>query len=145
MWYSGGEQYEPNAIGYATSPDGREWSKHKENPIFRPDPKTDWEKDRVTACQVERHGDWHFMFYIGFADRDRAQIGLARSKDGITNWERHQANPIVRPGKGKWDADAIYKPYANFDGKRWLLWYNGRRGGVEQIGVAIHDGEDLGF
>jgi hypothetical protein len=26
-----------------------------------------------------------------------------------------------------------------------LLWYNGRRGGVEQIGAAIHDGEDLGF
>ena len=22
MWYSGGEQYEPNAIGYATSPTG---------------------------------------------------------------------------------------------------------------------------
>jgi predicted GH43/DUF377 family glycosyl hydrolase len=145
MWYSGGEQYEPNAIGYATSPDGRKWSKHQENPIFRPEPKTEWEKDRVTACQVVRQGDWHVMFYIGFADRDRAQIGLARSKDGITNWERHPANPIIRPGKDRWDADAVYKPYAIFDGKRWLLWYNGRRGGVEQIGVAIHDGESLGF
>jgi len=145
MWYSGGEQYEPNAIGYATSPDGRKWSKHKGNPIFRPDPSTEWEKDRVTACQVVRQGDWHVMFYIGFADRDRAQIGLARSKDGITNWERHPANPIIRPGKDRWDADAVYKPYAIFDGKRWLLWYNGRRGGVEQIGVAIHDGEGLGF
>jgi predicted GH43/DUF377 family glycosyl hydrolase len=145
MWYSGGEQYEPNAIGYATSPDGQKWSKHKENPIFRPDPKSEWEKDRVTACQVVRLGDWHVMFYIGFADRDRAQIGLARSKDGITNWERHPANPIVRPGKDRWDADAVYKPYAMFDGKRWLLWYNGRRGGIEQIGVATRDGEDLGF
>jgi hypothetical protein len=85
------------------------------------------------------------MFYIGFADRDRAQIGLARSKDGITDWQRHPANPIIRPGKGQWDADAVYKPYAIFDGRRWLLWYNGRRGGVEQIGVAIHEGEDLGF
>ncbi|HJZ91343.1 MAG TPA: family 43 glycosylhydrolase [Gemmataceae bacterium] len=145
MWYSGGEQYEPNAIGYATSPDGRKWSKHKENPIFRPDLKTEWEKDRVTACQVVRQGDWHVMFYIGFANRDRAQIGLARSKDGITNWERHPANPIIRPGKDRWDADAVYKPYAIFDGKRWQLWYNGRRGGDEQIGVATHEGEDLGF
>lgn len=145
MWYSGGEQYEPNAIGYATSPDGQKWSKHKGNPIFRPDPKTAWEKDRVTACQVVRQGEWHVMFYIGFADQNRAQIGLARSKDGITGWERHPANPIIRPGKDRWDADAVYKPYAIFDGKRWLLWYNGRRGGVEQIGVAIHDGEGLGF
>jgi predicted GH43/DUF377 family glycosyl hydrolase len=145
MWYSGGEQYEPNAIGYATSADGRKWSKHKDNPIFRPDPKTEWEKDRVTACQVVRQGDWHVMFYIGFADRDRAQIGLARSKDGITKWERHPANPIIRPGKDRWDADAVYKPYAIFDGKRWRLWYNGRKGGVEQIGMATHEGEDLGF
>ena len=44
------------------------------------------------------------MFYIGFRDRDHAQIGLARSKDGITGWERHPANPIIRPGVGKWDA-----------------------------------------
>jgi predicted GH43/DUF377 family glycosyl hydrolase len=145
MWYSGGEQYEPNAIGYATSADGLKWTKHEKNPIFRPDPKAPWEKDRVTACQVLKQGEWYIMFYIGFRDRDHAQIGLARSKDGITDWQRHRANPIVRPGKDKWDADAVYKPYALFDGKRWLLWYNGRRGGVEQIGVAVHDGEDLGF
>ncbi|HEY7308736.1 MAG TPA: hypothetical protein VH643_05155 [Gemmataceae bacterium] len=145
MWYSGGEQYEPNAIGYATSEDGRKWIKHEKNPIFRPEAKNAWEKDRVTACQVVKQGDWHVMLYIGFRDRDHAQIGLARSKDGITGWERHSANPIIRAGKGRWDADAVYKPYAIFDGKRWLLWYNGRRGGVEQIGAAIHDGEDLGF
>ena len=24
-------------------------------------------------------------------------------------------------------------------------WYNGRKGAVEQIGLALHDGEDLGF
>jgi hypothetical protein len=52
---------------------------------------------------------------------------------------------VVCPGKGQWDHDAVYKPYALFDGRRWLLWYNGRKGGVEQIGLALHDGEDLGF
>ncbi|HVS39435.1 MAG TPA: family 43 glycosylhydrolase [Gemmataceae bacterium] len=145
MWYSGGEQYEPNAIGFATSDDGLKWTKHEKNPIFRPEPNNGWEKERVTACQVLQQGDGYVMFYIGFADRDHAQIGLARSKDGIADWKRHPANPIIRPGKGNWDADAVYKPFARFDGKRWLLWYNGRRGGVEQIGVAIHDGEDLGF
>ncbi len=145
MWYSGGEQYEPDAIGYATSRDGLKWARHEGNPIFRPEPKSAWEKDRVTGCQVIRRGDWHFMFYIGFADRHRAQVGLARSKDGITGWQRHPANPLLRPGPGKWDGDAVYKPYAIFDGRRWLLWYNGRRGDREQIGVAFHEGEGLGF
>ncbi len=145
MWYSGGEQYEPNAVGYATSKDGLKWVKRKDNPVFKPEPGLTWDKDRVTACQVVRQGDMYIMFYIGFRDRDHAQIGLARSKDGITAWERHQANPVIRPSVGKWDADAVYKPYAIFDGQKWLLWYNGRRGGVEQIGLATHEGEDLGF
>ena len=94
---------------------------------------------------VSRQGDGYLMFYIGFRDRDHAQIGVARSKDGIANWQRHPANPIIRPGVGKWDQDAVYKPYAIFDGQKWLLWYNGRRGGVERIGLATHEGEDLGF
>ncbi len=55
------------------------------------------------------------------------------------------ANPIIFPGKDQWDHDACYKPYAIFDGKKWLLWYNGRHGGLEQIGVVFHEGEDLGF
>jgi beta-1,2-mannobiose phosphorylase / 1,2-beta-oligomannan phosphorylase len=34
MWYSGGEQYEPNAIGYVFSTDGLTWARHEQNPIF---------------------------------------------------------------------------------------------------------------
>ena len=145
MWYSGGEQYEPDAIGYATSADGLSWTKHAGNPIYRADPARAWERHKVTACQVVRHGDWYVMFYIGFRDIDHAQIGLARSRDGISGWERHPANPILRPGAGKWDADAVYKPFAIPGDGRWRLWYNGRRGSVEQIGMAIHEGDDLGF
>jgi beta-xylosidase len=99
----------------------------------------------VTACQVVRRGDWYYMFYIGFRDVDHAQIGVARSRDGVTGWERHPDNPIVRPTPGGWDQDAVYKPSVLFDGQRWLMWYNGRRGGTEQIGLAVHVGEDLGF
>lgn len=144
MWYSGGEN-EPNAIGFATSPDGVAWTKHPANPIFVPDPRNNWEPDRVTGCQVVRQGDWYVMFYIGFRGIGSAQIGLARSKDGIAAWQRHPANPIVRLSKDAWDAEACYKPYALYDGRKWLLWYNGRRGQLQQIGVAVHEGEDLGF
>ena len=145
MWYSGGEQYEPDAIGFATSPDGMVWSKRDKNPIFKSDPAIPWEKDKVTACQVIRDGNWYVMFYIGFRDRDHAQIGIARSKDGVTRWQRLPANPIISPSAGQWDADACYKPFAIFDGAKWLLWYNGRHADREQIGVAIHEGRDLGF
>jgi predicted GH43/DUF377 family glycosyl hydrolase len=145
MWYSGGEQYEPNVIGYATSPDGLHWTRHDRNPIFVPDKKAAWEQERVTGCQVVRQGEWYLMFYIGFRDVHHAQIGVARSRDGITHWERHPDNPIIHAGAEKdWDHDAVYKPYAILEKGRWLLWYNGRTGGTEQIGLAIHEGDDLG-
>jgi hypothetical protein len=147
MWYSGGEIYEPDAIGYATSADGVHWTKPPGNPIFTPDPTCHWERAKVTACQVMKHRDWHLMFYIGFRDIDHAQIGLARSRDGIGGWQRHPSNPIISPSEGEWDHDATYKPFALFheEEKVWRLWYNGRRGQSEQIGMASHVGEDLGF
>lgn len=145
MWYSGGENYEPDAIGYAISTDGLTWTKHPKNPIFRPDTSFTWESCKVTACQVIEDDGWYVMFYIGFRDVHTAQIGIARSRDGISDWQRHPSNPIISPTPDAWDADATYKPFAIFDGARWLLWYNGRRGGVEQIGLAIHEGHDLGF
>jgi hypothetical protein len=50
----------------------------------------------------------------------------------------------MKPGMG-WDSSAIYKPYAITYNNRWLLYYNGRRNNHEQIGIAIHEGLDLGF
>ena len=144
MWYSGGEQYEPDAIGYATSKDGLTWEKYWGNPIFQSDPANQWEQYKVTACQIIKEKNDYLMFYIGFRDIDYAQIGIAKSKDGVNGWQRHPQNPIIRPGSG-WDASAVYKPYAIFDGVQWLLWYNGRNGGKEQIGMATHQGKDLGF
>ena len=129
MWYSAGDQYEPDAIGYATSLDGLHWRKGASDPIFKPDPTNPWEQHKVTAVQVQKRGGWYLMFYIGFRDRDHAQIGLARSRDGITHWQRHPANPIIRPEPGEWDQDACYKkqvPYFLFPviGKeRNFRWY----------------------
>lgn len=145
MWYSGGQQYEPNAIGYATSGDGLVWHKYNANPVLRPNPKNDWEKDRVTAAQILYWKGWYYAFYIGFRDIDHAQIGLARSKDGITGWIRHAEDPIVRPTPKGWDADACYKPYALYSDGQWRLWYNGRREHLEQIGLVTHSGESLDF
>ena len=145
MWYSAGQQYEPNSIGYATSTDGLHWKKYGSNPVLTPDPRYDWEKNRVAAAQIQLWNGWYYALYIGFRDIDHAQIGLARSKDGITGWVRHAGNPIVRPTPGAWDADACYKPFAVYSNCGWKLWYNGRHIHLEQIGLVTRSGESLGF
>ncbi len=149
MWYSGmrdgGRMYEPDSIGYAESPDGIAWAKHAANPVFSASGDGGCDSLKVTACHVVKRGGWHYMFYIGFQTHERATICLARSKDGAGGWVRHPGNPIIAPDRDSWDSDACYKPSAFFDGHRWLLWYNGRKGEPEQIGLATKEGEDLGF
>jgi beta-1,2-mannobiose phosphorylase / 1,2-beta-oligomannan phosphorylase len=146
MWYSAGDQFEPDAIGYATSKDGLYWKKYKNNPIFTCNKQCEWEQAKTTACQVIKRKNDYLMFYIGFKNPYYAQIGMARSKDGISNWERYKDNPIIRHGKG-WDSEAVYKPFAIADSinNRWLLYFNARSSDHEQIGIAIHNGLDLGF
>jgi len=103
--------------------------------------------NKVTACQVDKRDGWYVMFYLGFEDVNTARICMARSRDGITGWQRHPQNPILSPTAGNWDADACYKPFAvwNEAQDKWLLWYNGRNGSPEYVGLATHDGYDLGF
>lgn len=145
MWYAAGETYEPNALGYAESKDGANWSKSPINPIFVKG-QDYYDKNRIGGCEVVRLDDGrHLMFYIGYEDIDTARICIAESKDGIVNWRRLDCNPIVSPDKENWDGDACYKPSVFRDeaNNRWLLWYNGRLRHDEYIGLVIHQGLEL--
>ena len=146
MWYAGGEQYEPNVLCYAESADGLNWRKWEGNPFFTKGDAQAWDRDRVGACEVHPLPDGRWaMFYIGYSDIDTARIGCAISADGLTNWKRIPQNPIVAPDLGTWNGSACYKPSVVRDAKngRWLLWYNGRNGAPEYVGMAVHEGLDL--
>lgn len=91
------------------------------------------------------HDGWYWMFYIGYYKEDYAQIGVARSRDGVTEWERSKLNPIVAPDENAWDGDACYKPFVLNMGNRWKLWYNGRKEHKEQIGRAVLEASELTF
>ena len=142
MWYAAGETYEPNALGYAESSDGVNWKKSRINPIFCKG-DTPCDNSRVGGCEVLKRPDGSYiMFYIGYEDIHTARICAATSPDGITRWRRLDANPLVSPEPGAWDGDACYKPSVIFEPehRRWLLWYNGRSGRAEYVGMAIHNG-----
>jgi len=138
MWYAAGETYEPNVLAYAESSDGLNWKK-REKPIFTCEKKNAWEQDRVGGCQVlkdERFG--YIMFYIGYRDINTAAIGVAISENGIDGWKRCRANPLVEPDGTGFDGEACYKPSALYDEKTglWRVWYNGRKGSDEFVGLA---------
>jgi beta-1,2-mannobiose phosphorylase / 1,2-beta-oligomannan phosphorylase len=147
MWYSGGERYEPDAIGYATSTDGISWTRVREEPVLRPGAAGSWEADRVAGAHIFPVGDWLYAAYIGFANGfEDSAIGIARSRDGVS-WERHADNPVVTRGAaGEFDSINVYKPFVVVDGDEWRMWFNASspssgddtriENRIEQIGYA---------
>lgn len=156
MWFSGGATFmaEANAIGYATSKDGFLWKKHPDNPIFGPDPNNQWEMYKVSANYVWKHDGWYYMTYLGTDSEMRDRNGMARSRDGITNWQRHPDNPTFAPIEGTWDRRGNCRATVVDTGDGYYAYYNGFGNDVEEdcpfcnkeyIGLAIHKGYDFGF
>ncbi len=141
MWYAAGCNHEPDAIGYASSKDGICWTKYTQNPVLEGDKAILWEQHKVVAPCVVKEDGWFYLFYVGHLHEERAQVGLARSRNGITDWEKHPQNPLVAPTQGAWDSVAVYKPFVMKVKGRWMMWYNGAAYEepiwvFEQIGLA---------
>lgn len=139
MWYAAGETMEPDVICYATSKNGINWKKYKDNPIFTPNKNvSSLDFFKIGGCDVHKlSNNKYVMFYIGYSDINTARIFIAESKDGINNWKRSQY-PIVFPSKNKFDSEACYKPAAFYYKKihKWMLYYNGRTNNKEYIGLV---------
>ena len=139
MWYSAGETYEPNVLAYAESADGVNWRKSPINPIFVNEPKNVYERERIGGCQVIPHKKLgYLLFYIGYRDINTASVCCAYSENGVTQFRRCRLNPLAAPAPGAWDEDSCYKPSALFSAEtnEWRVWYNGRRGSEEYIGLV---------
>lgn len=54
------------ALGFAVSKDGLSWTKHADNPVFRPEPKNDWESNFTTSHSLMRLPDGSLrLWYAG--------------------------------------------------------------------------------
>jgi len=150
MWYSAGDNHEPHSIGYAESSDGLNWRRYPRNPVLSKNPACLWEQHKVVASHVLKHEGYYYMFYVGHFHEERGSVGLARSRNGITEWEKHPDNPLVSPDKDSWDSLSVYKPFVLRDGDHWIMWYNGAvfdpdAWVLEQIGVVYLQQEGFGF
>lgn len=66
MYYSGGEWYEPDAIGAAHSYDGGSTWVKQGDPILYPDPTSKHDNYKVSSPHVLFHDGWYYLFYCGF-------------------------------------------------------------------------------
>ena len=92
MWYGGRDSFGNWKIGYATSPDGKNWTKHLQNPIISP--TQSWEVTHIGGSDVIKENGIYKMYYHGAPIWPPINLVYATSTDGI-NWEKPNDNPIA--------------------------------------------------
>ncbi len=153
MWYCGydavvdGNGTDGRAnLGYATSPDGINWTKYAGNPILTTGTNT-WDSIHVQDPHVIKEGGIYFMWYGGGASDTYydQQVGFATSFDGI-NWTKSSANPVLTRGSaGSWDAILSSFPSVINDGGIYKMWYTGRDVDPIPASVSLNYYWELGY
>ncbi|HSQ76859.1 MAG TPA: hypothetical protein VLT13_14960 [Bacteroidota bacterium] len=138
MWYTSGSAIGANEyIGYAESPDGLQWQRDTlNNPVLGPGGVGQWDGFMTALPRVLKAGDLHYMWYLGSTTLfSGLRGGLATSRDGVTNWVKHQGNPVLQPSPGQWDGADVEIGSVIFVGDSLYLYYDGN-GTRFQIGLA---------
>jgi predicted GH43/DUF377 family glycosyl hydrolase len=123
MWYHGhdGTSFR---IGYATSPDGVDWTKYSGNPVLDLGASGRWDDRHVETPVVLMLDDTtFFMWYGGRRDATPVKIGLATSSDGV-EWEKWSTNPVLNVGTG-WENEGIFPEAVILIDDTLRMWYIG--------------------
>ena len=148
LWYAARQRLEtptgrtksPMLAGYATSPDGLEWTRYPDNPVMSPGLPGSPDANHVYPPYVLLDGSQFRMWYSAH-DFEEWSINYATSEDGVT-WERYAGNPLMRAAHdGRWDENFISEPSVLWNGERFEMWYNGgsERTSTLRVGYARSD------
>ena len=122
MWYQGNDG-NTFRIGYATSPDGINWTKADENPVLNVGASGTWDDDNLGYSCVLYDGSLYKMWYHAY-DGSNERIGYATSTDGIS-WEK-RAEPVLELGtSGSWDDSYLMIPQVLLIDNEYIMWYGG--------------------
>jgi len=127
LWYTGydGTREGIKRLGYATSPDGIQWTRDPHNPIYG----EHWVEDMM----VVKQGDTYYMFAEGLDDH--AQLLTSKDKThwtwvGFLDIRTTKGSPIEKGPYGT--------PTAWFEKGRWYLFYERR-----DVGIWLAQSNDL--
>jgi hypothetical protein len=130
MWFTasagpGTPDWRPYRIGFATSPDGRNWIMYP-NPVLEPDAGT-WDETTIDHATVLRENGEYKMWYTGWSPGGpEFKIGYATSPNGI-NWTKDTVNnPVLGPGAATWEDGGVgYCTVMHEQGAEYKMWYCG--------------------
>ncbi|MCL7040802.1 hypothetical protein MKW94_016878 [Papaver nudicaule] len=138
------------AIGIARSRDGMKWVKLGK--IISGGNEGSFDEFGVkSASVVRKKNGGYLMAYEGVAANGEKSIGLAESSDGLKDWKKSVHGVVLKPSveEDGWDNKEVGHPclvQMDGDADEWRLYYKGiGRGGRSGIGLAISEGNEIGF
>ena len=136
MWYAGHSgSAGPWSIGYATSENGKSWTKYANNPVLTGD-ATKWYGSKLWNPRVVKVDSVYHMY---FGSAGAKVTGHATSSDGI-NWT-FTADPVLEVGgTTAWDGKQVSPIDIMVDTSGYRMWYNGYSvNDVGAVGLATSD------
>lgn len=135
MWYHGFDgSY--SRIGYATSFDGINWTKHKDNPVLSEGGSG--EPDEIGVGEpvvIKENGD--YKMWYGCYDGWYWRVCHACSTDGII-WEKHLSNPVLseNPDWEAWDGGGLGGPAVVRINNNYVMFFGGRDWYNTNVGIG---------
>jgi pimeloyl-ACP methyl ester carboxylesterase len=136
LWYTGMDSFWNLRIGYATSPDGINWTKQNGGqPVIIP--TEPWELSNVSYPNIIYEDGLYQMWYGAGVGDMPTQIVYATSTDGV-HWDKPaDKNPVFGLGSGgSWDDVGLASPFVLKQGNNYKMWYSGFDGSRWRIGYA---------
>jgi uncharacterized repeat protein (TIGR01451 family) len=122
MWYIGLDLYGVGRIGYATSPDGVNWTKHASNPVMDVGAQGEWDSQELEAPFVIKESPTSYkMWYAGRGPDGSWRIGYATSTDGI-NWTKYAGNPVLDLDTDTWNNVSVHGPSIIYEDSLYKMW-----------------------
>jgi len=136
MWYGGSTKaYMEEKVGYATSPDGKSWTKHASNPVLGFGPSGSWDSSQLSLPMVIKDGATYKMWYAGY-NGTYWRIGYATSADGVA-WTKYAQNPVMDVGvANSWDSKMVMPDTVRYEDGEYRMWYQGNDGSRWRFGYA---------
>ncbi len=127
-------------VGYVTSPDGYNWTKQGDEPVFK---TSDVAYAKVamyaSSALVEEDGTWVLYFYTwdSKANPSSSVIGRATAPNPTGPWVA-DAEPVLTLGaKGEWDEQQVLAPHVLKTDSGYVMYYSGTdKSGTQRIGMA---------
>lgn len=133
----------PVGVGYATSPDGYQWTRQTNEPVLSAKALSDTNFPGsnlfVTSALVEPDGTWILYFYTlsGNGFMGPGEIGRATAPAPTGPWTI-EPDPVLNPGpSGSWDDIQVSGPNVLKTDDVYMMYYDALGNGrISMIGMA---------